>query len=207
MTGTGTGTTDGGALPTPEREVPVRAQRAGAAARAAGFAWSCSEPTGRLLATLAAAKPGGRVGESGTGYGVGAAWLHSGMGPAGAAAAGTLVTVEHDPDRARSAAALFADDARVRVLTGDWRLLADHAPFDVLFCDGGGKRDDPDAVADLLAPGGLLVLDDFTPTDDWPPTFEGAVDALRVRYLTHPALVAAPLAVAAAEGVVVAVRR
>ncbi|WP_088288055.1 O-methyltransferase [Kineosporia sp. A_224] len=187
--------------------MPLRAQQARAAAQAAGFAWSCSDPTGRLLATLAAAKPGGRVGESGTGYGVGAAWLHSGMGPAGAVPVGTLVTVERDPERARSAAALFADDARVRVLSGDWRLLADHGPFDVLFCDGGGKRDDPDAVVDLLAPGGVLVLDDLTPTDDWPPLYEGQVDTLRVRYLTHPALVAVPLAVAAAEGVVVAVRR
>ncbi|WP_088313917.1 O-methyltransferase [Kineosporia sp. R_H_3] len=187
--------------------VPDRAVRARAAAAATGFPWSCSDATGRLLATLAAAKPGGRVGESGTGYGVGAAWLHSGMGPAGAAPAGSLVTVEREPERARSAAALFADDARVRVLTGDWRLLADHGPFDVLFCDGGGKRDDPDAVVDLLAPGGVLVLDDLTPTDDWPPTYEGQVDTLRVRYLTHPALVAVQLAVAAAEGVVVAVRR
>ncbi|MBI4943617.1 MAG: class I SAM-dependent methyltransferase [Actinobacteria bacterium] len=194
----------------PRPPVPARAVRARAAADAAGFAWSCSDATGRLLATVAAAKPGGRIGESGTGYGVGAAWLHSGMGPAGTAGqspAGTRVTVEREPERARSAAALFADDARVRVLTGDWRLLGDHGPFDVLFCDGGGKRDDPDAVVDLLAPGGVLVLDDLTPTDDWPPLFEGQVDALRVRYLTHPALVAVPLAVTAAEGVVVAVRR
>jgi predicted O-methyltransferase YrrM len=191
-------TTDDVPLP----PVPDRAVRARAAALAAGFPDSCSEPTGRLLAVLAAARPGGRVAESGTGFGVGTAWLRSGLG-----LAGTLVTVEREPDRAAAAAALFADDPRVTVLTGDWRLLAGRAPFDLFFCDGGGKRDDPDAVVDLLAPGGLLVLDDFTPDDAWPPRYEGAVDALRVRYLTHPALVAVPLAVRAGEGVLVAARR
>ncbi len=185
--------------------VPERVVRARAAALAAGFPYSCSEPTGRLLAVLAAAKPGGRVGESGTGFGVGTAWLHSGMGLV--ASGGRLVTVEREPDRAAAAAQVFADDDRVDVLTGDWRLLAGHAPFDVLFCDGGGKRDDPDAVVDLLAPGGLLVLDDLTPTDDWPPLFEGAPDVLRLRYLTHPALVAVTVGVRAAEGALVAVRR
>ena len=156
---------------------------------------------------LAAAKPGGRLAESGTGYGVGAAWLLSGLAPAGPDAPGRLVTVERDAGRAAAAPALFTDDARVRVLTGDWRLLADHAPFDVLFCDGGGKRDDPDAVVDLLAPGGLLVLDDFTADHHWPPRHEGAVDTLRVRYLTHPALVAVGVVVRGSEGVVVAARR
>ena len=186
----------------PPPSVPPRAVRAREAALAAGFPGSCTDATGRLLAVLAASRPGGRTAESGTGFGVGTAWLASGLG-----ADGTLVTVEREPDRSAAAAALFADDPRVRVLTGDWRLLADHGPYDVFFCDGGGKRDDPDAVVDLLAPGGLLVLDDLTPDDGWPPRFEGAVDALRVRYLTHPALVAVPLAVRAGEGVLVAARR
>lgn len=186
----------------PPLPVPDGVARARRAASAAGFPYSCSEPTGRLLAVLAASRPSGRVAESGTGLGVGTAWLASGLGPAG-----TVVTVEREPSRAGTAAALLADDPRVTVLTGDWRLLAAHAPFDLFFCDGGGKRDDPDAVVDLLAPGGLLVLDDLTPDDGWPPRFQGAVDALRVQYLTHPALVAVPLAVRAGEGVLVAARR
>lgn len=186
-----------------DRPVPDRVTRARAAAAAAGFERSCSDDVGRLLATLAAGCPGGRVAESGTGFGAGAAWLHSGMGPR----AGSLVTVEAVVERAEAAAALFADDDRVRVLTGDWRLLGEQAPYDLFFCDGGGKRDDPDAVIGMLAPGGTLVLDDFSPTDDWPPRYDGEIDALRVRYLTDPRLVATCVAVSVREAVVVAVRR
>ena len=186
----------------PPPPVPALAVRARAAAAAAGFPYSCTDAMGRLLAVLAASRPGGRIAESGTGFGVGTAWLADGAGPGA-----RIVTVEREPGRAAAAAALLAADPRVQVLAGDWRLLAAHAPFDLFFCDGGGKRDDPDAVVGLLAPGGLLVLDDLTPDDGWPPRYEGAVDALRVRYLTHPALVAVPLAVRAGEGVLVAARR
>lgn len=67
-----------------------------------GFAHSCRLEQGRLLHALA---PGAQtaIGETGTGCGVGLAWL--------ASAAGThvrLVSVERDPERARRAAALFA---------------------------------------------------------------------------------------------------
>lgn len=85
--------------------------------------------------------------------GVGTAWLHSGLG-----AAARLVTVERDEELARRAAGVFADDERVSVLTGDWRLLEEQGPFDVFFCDGGGKRDDPQRVVDLLAPAGFSSL-------------------------------------------------
>ncbi|PSK70873.1 hypothetical protein C6W96_19630 [Streptomyces sp. CS149] len=100
-----------------------------------------------------------------------------------------------------------ADDDRVSVLAGDWRLLERHAPFDVFFGDGGGKRDDPEKVVELLAPGGLLLLDDFTPSPHWPPRFEGEVDELRLFYLTHPALDAAEVLTTPTSSVVVAARR
>lgn len=158
--------------------------------------------SGRLLRLAAASKPDGVVAESGTGSGVGTAWLHSGLG-----AGARLVTVERDEELARRASGVFADDERVGVLTGDWRLLERYAPFDVFFCDGGGKRDDPGRVVELLAPGGLLILDDFTPSSEWPPRFEGEVDELRVFYLTHPALEATEVLTTPASSAVVAARR
>jgi predicted O-methyltransferase YrrM len=182
--------------------LPALVERATATAAARGFPWSCIPAVGRLLATVAAAKPAGRVAESGTGCGVGTAWLHSGLGPQA-----TLVTVDHDPELAVSAEALFGGDERVRVLTGDWRLLDQHAPFDVFFCDGGGKRDDPHHVVELLAPGGILVLDDFAPSSSWPPMYDGEVDELRVLYLTHRDLVAVELVTAPDQAAVLAVRR
>ncbi|PNG19541.1 O-methyltransferase [Streptomyces cahuitamycinicus] len=155
-----------------------------------------------LLRTVAAAKPGGVVAESGTGSGVGTAWLHSGLG-----VGARLVTVERDQELARRAAGVFAGDSRVSVLTGDWRLLEPHAPFDVFFCDGGGKRDDPGRVVELLAPGGILVLDDFTPSAEWPPRFDGEVDDLRLFYLTHPDLDATEVLTTPASSAIVAARR
>ncbi|MDK1343732.1 class I SAM-dependent methyltransferase [Streptomyces sp. 378] len=184
------------------RAVPSRVEAAERLAVEAGFEKSCIREVGRLLRTAAASKPGGVVAESGTGSGVGTAWLHSGLGEGA-----RLVTVEREEELARRAAGVFADDSRVSVLTGDWRLLEPHAPFDVFFCDGGGKRDDPRRVVDLLAPGGILVLDDFTPSAQWPPRFEGEVDELRLFYLTHPDLDAAEVLTTPTSSAIVAARR
>ncbi|MGI5370410.1 O-methyltransferase [Streptomyces iakyrus] len=184
------------------RAVPSRVEDAERLAVEAGFGKSCIREVGRLLRTVAASKPGGVVAESGTGSGVGTAWLHSGLGEGA-----RLVTVEREEELARRAAGVFADDRRVSVLTGDWRLLEPHAPFDVFFCDGGGKRDDPRRVVDLLAPGGILVLDDFTPSAQWPPRFEGEVDELRLFYLTHPDLDAAEVLTTPTSSAIVAAQR
>lgn len=184
------------------RSVPPRVVAAESVASEAGFRKSCIPEVGRLLRLAAAAKPHGVIAESGTGVGVGTAWLRSGLG-----AGARLVTVERDEELARQAAGVFADDDRVSVLTGDWRLLEQHAPFDVFFCDGGGKRDDPEGVVELLAPGGLLLLDDFTPSSHWPPRFGGEVDELRLFYLTHPALDATEILTTPASSAVVAARR
>ncbi|MGH8792726.1 MAG: O-methyltransferase [Stackebrandtia sp.] len=181
---------------------PPLVAAAQAVAAELGFTSSCTPQTGRLLRSAVRSKPGGVVAESGAGCGVGAAWLHSGL-----AGGARLVTVEHEPDLARRAAALFAHDDRVRVLAGDWKLLVDHAPFDVFFCDGGGKRDDPQQVVDLLAPGGVLLLDDFTPSPHWPPTLGGEIDELRVFYLTHPDLNSSQVQLSPEESAVIAVKR
>ncbi|MFC8075372.1 O-methyltransferase [Streptomyces sp. NPDC057307] len=184
-----------------ERAVPARVVAAERIASEAGFKKSCIPEVGRLLRLAAASKPDGVIAESGTGTGVGTAWLHSGLG-----AGARLLTVERDEDLARRATAVFGDDERVDVLTGDWRLLERHAPFDVFFCDGGGKRDDAQRVVELLAPGGLLLLDDFTPSPHWPPRFEGEVDELRLFYLTHPALNATEVLTTPTSSTIIATR-
>jgi predicted O-methyltransferase YrrM len=184
-----------------QRAVPLTVADAERSAAEAGFTQSCIPEVGRLLSAVAATKPAGVVAESGTGAGVGTAWLRNGLGPDA-----SLVTVERDPLLAERAAVLFADDPRVTVLTGDWRLLEAHAPFDVFFCDGGGKRDDPERVVNLLAPGGVLIMDDFTPAAGWPPRFEGKVDALRSFYLDHPGLVATEVLTTATSAAIIAAR-
>lgn len=134
-----------------------------------------------MLATLAASR-NGALGECGTGCGVGAAWLSSAARPGS-----TVVTAELDPSLAGAVAKLFADDPRVHVIPGDWAALRESGPFSLLFLDvHEAKRSGADAVADMLEPGGVVVLDDFTPSPCWPPLYDGKVDEVRERWLTDP---------------------
>jgi len=147
----------------------------------------------RLVATLVASKPGGRIAEIGTSYGDGAKAIAAAL-QEGA----TFVTVELDPDRAARAREALAG-TRAEVLQGDWReLLAPRAPFDLLFADGGGSYRD---VADLLGPGGILVKDDLTPGR---PV---AGDATREALLLDPRLEATEVRVTDEMACIVAVRR
>lgn len=81
---------------------------------------SCDERTGSLLTVLAAARPGGRILELGTGVGEGAAWLLSGMDPNS-----QLISVELDAAVQAIARAELESDPRTTFITGDggqgWR--------------------------------------------------------------------------------------
>ncbi len=154
-----------------------------------GFDLSCLPAHGRLLSVLAAGRPGGRIGETGTGCGVGLAWLASGADPST-----RLVSIELDAERAAAARDLFAGVPHVTVVTGDWSELEAHGPFDLLALDGGGggkSGDEPIGPRRWLAPGGTVVLDDFTPRTAWPPPHpDGDVDRIRLHWLEHPDLLA-----------------
>jgi predicted O-methyltransferase YrrM len=182
-------------------QLPPLVQRATALARAHRFGYSCIPQVGQLLRVLAASGTG-TAAESGTGYGVGTAWIRSGL-----RRDSRVVTVEHDADRAAAAATLFAGDQQVVVVPGDWRRLADFAPFFLLFCDGGGKRDQQQLVIDMLQPGGIVVLDDFTVSSTWPPTFENRRDRVREYWLTQPRLLATEVATSATSSAIIGVNR
>ncbi|MER6358872.1 S1 RNA-binding domain-containing protein [Streptomyces sp. NPDC001634] len=166
--------------------LPPLVERAVTAARRHGFADSCRPEQGRLLQTLAGGAPG-LIGETGTGCGVGLAWLAS-----GARKGVRLVSVERDAERARIAAGVFADRPEVEILHGDWRRIEERGPYDLLVLDGGGQGKTPgDRAANvvrLLAPGGTVVVDDFTPATTWPPLHDDAMDTARMRWLNHPYL-------------------
>jgi predicted O-methyltransferase YrrM len=137
---------------------PPLVERAVALAARTGFGRSCTAEVGRLLHVLAAGRGRSRVGEIGTGVGVGSAWLASALSPGV-----PLFTCELDGARAEAARRLFAADRDVRVLCGHWRdVLAPEAPFDLLFVDATDAKADHD-VPGLLAPGGTALLDDLTP--------------------------------------------
>jgi predicted O-methyltransferase YrrM len=109
-----------------------------------------------LLRVLAS---GRKAAEAGTAFGEGARAIGE--------TALSLVTVELDPNRAAVAKEALADRGNVEVVVGDWRQeLPARAPFEFLFVDSTFKHDPPKEGAlavDLLADGGLLLVDDMTP--------------------------------------------
>jgi predicted O-methyltransferase YrrM len=166
---------------------------------------------GRLLAVLAVARPDGRFAEIGSGTGVGAAWIASAMGPDA-----RLVTVELDDDRAAAVSRLFSEQPNVRVLHGDWHeVLPPEAPFDLLFFDGGGwkrawegddTRGESDHALELVAPRGVVVIDDLTPRDLMPGEWAKA-DLVRDCWLANDGLVATEILTTPETAAIIAVKR
>ncbi|WP_233218659.1 NUDIX domain-containing protein [Deinococcus arcticus] len=165
---------------------------------------ACSLEVGRLLRTLAASRPGGRVLELGSGVGVGAAWLLAGMD-----AAARLLTVEADPLRAETAWAVLAPDPRAEVLHGEWAGALERGPFDLIFADCAAAKGEGEALNLLvvaLKPGGLLVMDDFSPPVRLSEVLHSG-DPLRDALFGHPQLICTELEVSRRERVVLGVKR
>jgi predicted O-methyltransferase YrrM len=168
--------------------LPPLVELAVEAAQRAGFTQSCLPSHGRLLRLMAGGIGEGVIGETGTGCGVGLAWLAS-----GARTGIRLVSIEHDWLLADAARGVFAGVPAVTVLHGEWPELLGAGPFALLALDGGGQgkaEEPPISPRDWLTPGGALVMDDFTPSVSWPPAYLGMPDAARLHWLQHPDLLA-----------------
>jgi predicted O-methyltransferase YrrM len=172
-------------------DLPPLVARAVDLAARQSFDHSCAPEQGRLLSVLSHGRSGQRIGETGTGCGVGLAWMVE-----AADASTSFVSIERDPARAAAAAALFDGHPNVLVLRGDWTELVAHGPFDLLVLDGGGKGKPPgqepplDPAAGWLSVGGTVVLDDFAPAGS---EDSAAHDGARRHWLEHPVLHAAEL--------------
>jgi predicted O-methyltransferase YrrM len=172
-------------------DVPAIVARAFDVSRRAGYVSFCRNETGRLLAALAATRTG-TMAEFGTGCGVGTAWLRS-----GARAGAMILSAELDEKLAVAAQDIFEDDPQVEVLSANWSTLLNKGPYSLLFLDPSSPGDaGVDAVADLVEPGGIVVMDDFTPCEMWPPITMGRVDILRETWLTDPRFTAVEVMVA-----------
>jgi predicted O-methyltransferase YrrM len=183
-------------------ELPAIVSRAFDVSRKRGYVSFCRNETGRLLATLAATRTG-TLAEFGTGCGVGTAWLRSGI-----RGDTTILTAELDPKLAEAAGEIFVDDEQVEVLSADWSTMRDRGPFALLFLDAREpKLSGADAVVDLIEPGGVVVLDDFTPCQSWPPVFEGRVDVLREQWLSDDRFTTVEVMVASDASVLIAAKR
>ncbi|HSE54181.1 MAG TPA: cytidine deaminase [Nocardioidaceae bacterium] len=183
-------------------ELPGVVSRAFDVSRRSGYVSFCRNETGRLLAALAATRTG-TLAEFGTGCGVGTAWLRSGIrGDA------QILTAELDATLAGAAAEIFKDDDQVEVVAADWSTLRDRGPFSLLFLDAREPKDSgADTIIDLVEPGGIVVLDDFTPCESWPPIFAGRVDVLREQWLTDERFTTVEVMVAPDASVLIATKR
>jgi predicted O-methyltransferase YrrM len=183
-------------------DVPPIVARAFDVSRRAGYVSFCRNETGRLLAALAATRDG-IMAEFGTGCGVGTAWLRS-----GARTGATILTAELDEKLAGAAQEIFTDDPSVEVLAADWSTLRNKGPYSLLFLDASSPEDAGVAsVADLVESGGIVVMDDFTPCELWPPLTDGRVDILREAWLTDERFTAAEVMVAPDASALIATRR
>jgi predicted O-methyltransferase YrrM len=144
-----------------------------------------------LLRVLAAGRH--RAGEVGAAFGEGAVAIAQGL-PPGA----TLATVELDPERAEVARKALAPFPSVRLVEGDWRELAPFGPFDLLFVDVHEAKTDP-AILDLVEPGGLVLIDDMTPSRLGP-------DAIRDFWLDNPRVAATEILTRPDMGAILATR-
>ena len=177
--------------------VPPLVVRAAVLGYELGFENSCIPEQGRLLRVLAAGRAGGRIGETGTGCGVGLAWLVS-----GADATTPIVSVERDAELATRTAELFAEHPNVTVRARRLDARSSRTHRSTCSCSTAAARASTTTPIDpavALAPGGTLVIDDFTPSVEWPPTYDGGPDAARLHWFEHPLLSAAEIRTTAGE--------
>lgn len=172
---------------------------------------------GALLRVLATAVGAKRILEIGTAIGYSTIWLGGAL-----PADGMMLSMELDPDRARSARANIERaglSGRVSVMVGDaQRLIVKVAgPFDVIFQDGSKRLYAPllDRLVELLRPGGILVTDNvlwdgdvvagFNQTPIKDPEDTRAIAAYNQALTTHPLLLTT--IVPLRDGVAISVRR
>ena len=169
-----------------------------------GFTMVSEPKVGAFLSVLAAAKPGGRLLELGTGTGHGTAWLLSGMDPTS-----RLDTVDTDASMVAIARRHLAEDSRVafHVVEGaEFIQRALPSQYDLIYADAWpGKFSHLDEALALLRPGGMYVIDDLLPQPNWPEGHAPKVPALIDNLERRPEFISVRLAWA--SGLMVVVRR
>ncbi len=138
------------------------------ATKSIDFTIGSDHQTGSLLRTLAAAKPSGSFLELGTGTGFSAAWLLDGMD-----AQSRLVSVDRNETHTAIARRFLGHDSRVTFVAMEGIAFIDSMreqgrTFDFIFADmRPGKFQHLDETFQLLAPGGLYVIDDLSMSSSW----------------------------------------
>ncbi len=132
-----------------------------------GFSMASDHQTGSFLRTLVASRPGGQILELGTGTGLGACWLLDGMD-----SQSHLTTVDDDAEVVEIAKKHLSLDGRITFHVKDGSEFlkgAQKDSFDLIFADTWpGKYWDRELTFDLLKKGGIYIVDDMLPQENWP---------------------------------------
>jgi len=147
----------------------------------AGFDQLSDAKLGSLLSTLVASKPHSKVLELGTGSGLSTLWLLEGMDENS-----TLLSVDNNEELVTIAKKYLENDKRVTFFVEDGEnliLRLTPASIDFIFADTWpGKYNHLEETLNLLKVGGLYIIDDMLPQENWPEGHEDKVKEL-ITYL------------------------
>lgn len=154
------------------QNVPVDYYAIDAATKEMGFTMPSDILTCSLLKTLAATKPNGKFLELGTGTGLSTAWILDGMDENS-----SLISIDNDSSLLDIAKKYLGNDTRLNLncIDGEaWMKDNLGQKFDYIFADTWhGKYLMLDEVLKMLNIGGLYIIDDMLPQENWP---EGHAD-------------------------------
>lgn len=132
-----------------------------------GFAMASDVLTCSLLRTLAASKPSGKFLELGTGTGLATSWILDGMDNNS-----RLISIDNDPELLSIAEKRLGADKRLKLELADgekWIRENAKETFDYIFADTWhGKYLLLDEVLHMLNKGGVYIIDDMLPQQNWP---------------------------------------
>ena len=93
------------------------------------------------------------------------------------------------------------------MLAADWSTLRNKGPYSLLFLDSGRPRTPASTRRRPVEPGGIVVLDDFTPCESGRRSPLGRVDTLRETWLTDERFTAVEVMVAPDASAIIATKR
>jgi len=137
------------------------------ATKESGFTMASDIKTCSLLKTLAASKPSGKFLELGTGTGLSTAWILEGMD-----SDSSLISFDNNEEFLQIAQQYLGHDERLTLILADgedWVKSNLGQKFDYIFADTWHRKYLLlDEVLDMLNIGGLYIVDDMLPQDNWP---------------------------------------
>jgi len=146
---------------------PKAYQQIDVATKASGFDMASDVLTCSLLKTLATTKPSGKFLELGTGTGLSTSWILDGLDQDS-----TLTSIDNDAKFLAIAKDFLSGDERLTLVETDgaaWIEKNKDKKFDYIFADTWhGKYLLLDEAIAMLNKGGLYIIDDMLPQQNWP---------------------------------------